>query len=50
MIDTQCGNHFRTGEPRFKRQVDAENSINSVHVNVNEFANVSPPGRGNVGH
>ena len=32
----------RTGEPRFKRQVDAENSINSVHVNVNEFANVSP--------
>ena len=30
---------FRTGEPRFKRQVDAENSINSVHVNVNEFAN-----------
>ena len=29
----------RTGEPRFKRQVDAENSINSVHVNVNEFAN-----------
>ena len=30
---------YRTGEPRFKRQVDAENSINSVHVNVNEFAN-----------
>ena len=31
-----------TGEPRFRRQVDSENTvntINSVNVNVNEFAN-----------
>ena len=34
--------HCSTGEPRFRRQVDSENTvntINSVNVNVNEFAN-----------
>ena len=29
---------YRTGEPRIRRQVQSENSLNSV-VNVNEFAN-----------